>query len=213
MSDFRDLDFMWSGGETRRYHGFRLLMEDTVGHHSFNVACIIMRLRPDASAHLLRAALKHDMAEHVAGDMPAPTKRALPDYLMLPEPHRRDTPRTFREVFGEYEDSLMAAAGVSTEDLMPCEEWVLKLADALDGMRFCIQELRLGNRTPRFLRCYEAFEGYVAQLLWPAGTRGAIDMKLQAPGSPHALPVDKELYLHLRDRWYRASKLGEWTGD
>lgn len=201
---FDDIDFMWNGGETRRYHGFRMLMEDTVGHHSYNVACIIMKVRPEASAGLLRAALKHDIAEHKAGDMPAPTKRALPDYLMLPDPWRRDTPRTFRDVFGEYETQLMEAAGVYEERLSSEEAWVLKFADSLDGMRFCIQERLLGNKTPRLIRCYETFQRYVTFLLFGDEDMQPLDINFAKPIEP-AQAGDKLLYMELRSRWHDAN--------
>ena len=123
------LKFMWSGGETRRYHGFRMLQEDTVGHHSFNVACIIMAIRPDASATLLRAALKHDIAEHIVGDMPAPAKRAMPHYNAAGEGGAE--PLTFRQVFADMEQAVAAAAGVDLEDaaLTPDERHALRIAD------------------------------------------------------------------------------------
>lgn len=202
--EMRDIDFMWNGGETRRYHGFRMLMEDTVGHHSFNVACIIMKVRPDASAALLRAALKHDMAEHIVGDMPAPSKRAMPDYLMLPDPHRRDMPRTFRSVFAEYENHIAHEHGVKLDEGLPPEdEWVLKFADALDGMRFCISEMLLGNRTPRLINCYETFAGYVATLLWGSEPISPLEMIGRTAALP-ATDTDKALYMEMRRRAYNA---------
>lgn len=197
--EMRDIDFMWNGGETRRYHGFRMLMEDTVGHHSFNVACIIMKVRPNASVQLLRAALKHDIAEHKVGDMPAPSKRAAPDY---PAGSAAPETVTFRDWFGMYESATAMEHGVQIdEDLTDEERWVLKFADSLDGMRFCINEMLLGNRTPRLLLCYETFAGYVASLLWP----GRIDMKL-APVGPPATDVDKALYLAMTQRAFNAMR-------
>ena len=201
--EMRDIDFMWNGGETRRYHGFRMLMEDTVGHHSFNVACIIMKVRPNASAALLRAALKHDISEHKVGDMPAPSKRAAPDYILS------DGKRmTFREWFGNYEEEMADDHGVSlgADDLSPEETWVLKFADSLDGMRFCINEMLLGNRTPRLIMCYETFAGYVATLLWPGRIdMNAIDMKL-APVDIPATDADKALYLAMTQRAFNAMR-------
>lgn len=143
----RDLQFMWEAGYTTRYHTVRTLLQDTVGHHSYNVACILMHLRPGCSAKLLRAALKHDMAEHIVGDMPAPAKRAM----------------GIRELFGEHEDKVMAEHGVEPEDLMPDERWVLKLADSLDGLRFCIQERMMGNRS--IVWVYDNFRSYCMDLL------------------------------------------------
>lgn len=198
--EMRDIDFMWNGGETRRYHGFRMLMEDTVGHHSYNVACIIMKVRPNASAALLRAALKHDMAEHIVGDMPAPTKRELPDY----NGGHCEPGGTFRTIFGLYESETAKAHGVRIdEDLMPEETWVLKFADSLDGMRFCINEMLLGNRTPRLITCYETFAGYVATLLWGPEPISPLEMIGRTAALP-ATDADKALYMEMRRRAYNA---------
>lgn len=154
------IGFMWKGGYTKRYHTQRTLVEDTVGHHSFNVGCIIMHIWPEARAELLKAALLHDVAEHVMGDMPAPAKRALPDYV----DHMNDGEAvSFREVFGQQEEGFMAAAGIAYPALYPDEEWVLKIADSLDGMRFCCQERAMGNR---FIdEVYGNFRDYVEALL------------------------------------------------
>lgn len=198
---FDDIDFMWNGGETRRYHGFRMLMEDTVGHHSYNLACIIMKVRPDARVELLRAALKHDMAEHIVGDMPAPSKRAMPNYEST---FPKDC-KTFREAFGEYEAATAAQYGVQLdEDLTPEEAWVLKYADSLDGMRFCISEMLLGNRTPRLIRCYETFARYVAYLVFGDEDMQPIDMSMAAPNG-WATGIDKLLYMEMRSRWHDAN--------
>lgn len=196
-----DIDFMWHGGETRRYHGFRMLMEDTVGHHSFNVCCIILKVMPDASAALLRAAIKHDVAEHIVGDMPAPSKRAAPDYhLGGSESSNR---MTFREWFGQYETKTAAAHGVQLdEDLTAEEAWVLKFADSLDGMRFCLNERYLGNQHPRLVNCYETFESYVEKLLWgDSPPRNYVDRRTTPVVAP-ATAAAKNLFMDLKGRWH-----------
>jgi 5'-deoxynucleotidase YfbR-like HD superfamily hydrolase len=138
---------MWDGGNTRRYHTMPTLQQDTVGHHSYNVACVIMALRPDCRKELLMAALKHDMAEHRVGDMPAPAKRSM----------------GIREMFADHEGEVMAQAGVVQSVLLPEEQWVLRFADALDGLRFCVQEFKMGNRL--IVECLENFRGYAEDLL------------------------------------------------
>lgn len=143
----KDIEFMWAGGYTDRYHTHRTLLRDTVGHRSFNVACTIMHLRPDASAALLKAALLHDVAEHKVGDMPAPAKRDM----------------GIREVFSTHEAKVMAEAGVVFPDLSPEEAWVLEFADGIDGLRYCLQERRMGNLG--IAEIFEAYAGYCIKLL------------------------------------------------
>jgi 5'-deoxynucleotidase YfbR-like HD superfamily hydrolase len=202
----RDLQFMWDGGETRRYHGFRMLMEDTVGHHSYNVACIIMTVRPAASAKLLRAALKHDAAEHRVGDLPAPTKRALP-HSRLDDGWRTLDPGveySFREVFGNYEESVAEDYGVDLEqDLPPEDAWVLKFADSLDGMRFCANERALGNKTRRLEECYEAFDSYVRKLLFNDDHFEFAGVAQIKPLAQHATELDREAFLYVESQWSR----------
>lgn len=197
------LQFMWSGGNTRRYHTMRTVMEDTVGHHSYNVACIIMHLRPDCRAVLLRAALKHDMAEHMVGDMPAPTKRAMPDYV-----NDAGQSRTFREVFGEYEESRALEYGVALEEgqLTEGERWVLKLADAMDGMRFCIQERQLGNSTGMLVECYGNFVAYVSMLLYGTDVPPLPQTQAAARRAMFAEPQDIALFHYLREQWQYARR-------
>lgn len=166
----KTLEFMWAGGNTRRFHTVPTILTDTVGHHSYNVACIIMYLRPEASAALLRAALKHDMAEHVLGDMPAPTKRKLPGYAS------GSTTELFRAAFGKLEDKECHDAGVGLEDLSPDDGWLLKFADAFDGLRFCLQELDMGNAL--ILPALHNFRSYAEELL----------------NQPHALFAARELF-------------------
>lgn len=206
MAGFEDIDFMWHGGETRRYHGFRMLMEDTVGHHSFNVVCIILKVMPEAPAHLLRAAIKHDMAEHIVGDMPAPSKRNAPDYVLYSNDHgpKREVGRkTFREWFGDHEAKTAAEHGVQLEEELTDEEaWLLKFADSLDGMRFCLNERHLGNQHPRLVRCYHTFESYVEKLLWGDDPpRNYVDRRMTPVVAP-ASAAAKDLFMELKGRWY-----------
>lgn len=161
------LNFAWNGGETRRYHTHRPINDDTVGHHSYNVAMTIVCLWPDATAALLVAALTHDIAEHKVGDIPAPTKRHMPNIFGQP----------FRTFFATWEAAHILEAGLPTPTLTKVEEWQLKFADSLDGMRFCLHERQLGNRTPINAEIFGNFAEYVADHLneAPAFFQQAVD--------------------------------------
>lgn len=180
------LEFMWAGGYTERYHTHRTLLRDTVGHHSFNVACTILHLRPDASAALLKAALLHDVAEHKVGDMPAPAKRAM----------------GIREVFSAHEAKVMQEAGIAFPELMPEEDWVLEFADGIDGMRFSLQERRMGNLG--IAEIFHAYCGYCASLLFGANTHPLRQRptELQEP----AQLCDYEVFKNLKGEWYDICK-------
>ncbi len=144
----KDLELLWAGGNVKRFHSYSCTVQtDTVGHHSYNVASLITVLLPGASAALLVAALRHDVGEAKTGDMPAPAKRDM----------------GIRDIFGEYEEDVMAKAGVDFPTLTTEEAWLLKVCDSMDGMRFCVQERAMGNRL--IAEAYGNFRGYVMQLI------------------------------------------------
>lgn len=146
------LEFIRRGGDTERYHTERRNSPNTVGHHSFNVAWLTALLTPGLGAaeraHLTMAALAHDLAEHITGDIPAPTKRAVPG---------------LREAVGNMEAQLMAPLGFVWEaQLRPELLRVLKLADAMEGALYCIDEAALGNR--RIVHIFDNFRSYIKEL-------------------------------------------------
>lgn len=135
------LDFIINGSETKRYHTVRTISEETVAHHSHGVALLCTFLSPNPSASLLKAALMHDLAEHVTGDIPSPAKRAY----------------GISEQVSDREDLLMREAGLSIPTLTSEEERILKLADIFQGAIFCLRECEMGN-----LRMAEIFERYMS---------------------------------------------------
>jgi len=119
--------FITAGSEVKRYHTVRTIQEETVGHHSFGVAMYCYLLcKP--SANLLIAALLHDLAEHVTGDLPSPAKRAY----------------GIGDQVNELEARLLRDVGFEIE-LNEAEKRTLKLADIFQGMSFCVREIQLGN--------------------------------------------------------------------
>jgi len=61
-------------GLVERWHTHGRNLQQNVGEHSWGVALLVLALRPDASAELLRAAILHDVHEIDFGDVPNPTK-------------------------------------------------------------------------------------------------------------------------------------------
>lgn len=123
------LEFFQSGSEVTRYHTVTTLQRETVGHHSHGVAMMCLILDPTCRKVVLQAALLHDLAEHVLGDIPSPAKREY----------------GIGEQVNALEDRLLTSAGLAMPELTSCELRLLKLADIAQGALFCTREISLGN--------------------------------------------------------------------
>lgn len=140
------IDFYLRGAEVTRYHTLRTLQHETVGHHSHGVALLVTLLEPGARAEVLRAALLHDLAEHLTGDIPSPAKRLY----------------GIGEQVSTVEHSLLEGAGFKLPALTPEEHRLLKLADLAHGALFCVREIGLGNR--RMLEVFRRYMAYAEEL-------------------------------------------------
>ena len=128
-----DLDFIYNGGASKRFHTCRTQNTQDIAAHSFGVAMVCEKITEGrARKELIMAALCHDLAEHIVGDIPSPAKRGL----------------GISKQFGEYEESILRANGLGSYEasLSADEQRVLKLADIIDGLMFCLSELRHGNK-------------------------------------------------------------------
>lgn len=127
------IEYIRKGHNVRRYHQHYLAQEDTVGKHSAGVGAFILIIDPQCSKEMLEYALLHDIAEYSTGDIPANAKRAL-------------TPSA-REEFKAAEDDALATQGICLPQLTTHETLLFKLCDYFDGLAFCTEELKRGNRT------------------------------------------------------------------
>lgn len=140
MSDWKETIERWhdceadplrAAGHTRRCHIKQTIGHQTVAEHSYNVAMLCWRLHDrEPSAELLKAALFHDLAETVTGDIPAPVKWHSPAIKAELE----KVEAIFDKIF-HLEVSLS-----------PTEELILKWADSLELMWYCVDQIRLGNQ-------------------------------------------------------------------
>lgn len=132
MSDIETLMFVFDGGRSTRYHTVDTIKTQNIADHSFGVAwlCELLTQRT-ASKMLIMAAMTHDLAEHLVGDIPAPAKRGM----------------GMRKQFAEYERRCLADADLAMYEgeLSEGEKETLKLADTLEGLMFCLNERELGN--------------------------------------------------------------------
>lgn len=121
-------------GIVQRFHTARVLRHESVAEHSFNVAQLVMALTcGQASRDLILAALMHDMGEYKTGDIPSPVKLRLPPEVAA----------TMESMEVEATKELHPGAWWG---LTPVEERILAIADRLDGLMKCVDELKMGNR-------------------------------------------------------------------
>jgi 5'-deoxynucleotidase YfbR-like HD superfamily hydrolase len=118
-------------GGVKRYHTQRTIRTQTVAEHSFGVCMLIRQVQPDCSRTLLFAALHHDLPELMTGDIPAPAKRAHPQM------------DTYLE---EFEASLHPLY-FNTAFLTAEEAALLKWADTMELVLWCLEEWRMGNHS------------------------------------------------------------------
>ena len=123
------IQFIAAGADVSRYHTVFTFNNETVGHHSHGVAMMVLMMKPDASASLLKAALYHDLAEQVVGDIPSPAKRQF----------------GLGQRLDKLELSIIEEAGIENPALTDEETRILKLADIAQGALFCAREIQLGN--------------------------------------------------------------------
>lgn len=115
-------------GQVKRYHVKRTHRTQTVAEHTFGMLMLVRQVDPHASKSLYNAILHHDLPELFTGDVPAPIKRAHPD-------------------LGSLMDSIEEGLTPLYQDiaLIPEEQVLLKWADRMELVMWCLEEVRMGN--------------------------------------------------------------------
>lgn len=151
------IDFIYSAGETKRFHTWPVLRERTVAHHSWHVAMLLHLMygqdEPGLTPTLLMAALCHDAAEWKVGDLPSPGKRGMAQHF--PD---------FREKWGEMEESVLSEVALDWDKFLTDEERRrLKLADSMEGALYCCNERAMGNKLIELP--YVNFMSYIQEVI------------------------------------------------
>lgn len=141
-------------GRVVRYHTTPTLVREDVAQHTFNVMNILMFLHDGAFPPILMEyALLHDQGEWKTGDIPSPVKRAAP---------------SIKKIVDEVEAEALP---FQLPKLTDGERAVFKLADNLDGLLKCTEELRMGNMVmeeigDEYVRYIEALGAAVPPSMW-----------------------------------------------
>lgn len=119
-----------AAGNIKRFHTVLTIGEQTIASHSWNVAMIVMTIKPDASTNLLKAALVHDMAEIETGDIPAQVKWSCVRLA--------NAVKDIEEDFEAEHDIIFPL----TEE----EALILKIADMMELVQYVHEQWKMGNR-------------------------------------------------------------------
>jgi 5'-deoxynucleotidase YfbR-like HD superfamily hydrolase len=137
-----------SGGVVR-FHAHTGIDKQTNAAHQWGVAVVVAKIAPHCRKELLLAALTHDTGEFLSGDCPFNVKAASP---------------VVKAVFDEMESNWRSEMGVNWEHILTSEEKViLKMADYIEGLMFCIQQMKQGNRSAN--RPYRYWESALGKLV------------------------------------------------
>jgi len=105
-------------GLVQRWHTEPVL-EQNVGEHSWGVAVLILLMKPDASAELLRAAILHDLHESACADFPTQSKVRYPG---------------LRAIEATASEAFWKEMGFAMPNLTAEEARLLKKADRLEAL-------------------------------------------------------------------------------
>jgi len=118
------------GGHVERFHTVPTVSSQNNAAHSWGVATILFRICPKPSMALIKAALYHDVPECETGDLPAPAKWA---------------DSGLSEAVKGIEHTIKTAFDIHVA-LTSEEELWLSAADKLEGMFYCLEQRKLGNK-------------------------------------------------------------------
>lgn len=121
-------------GAVKRYHVKRTHRTQTIAEHTFGMLMLVKQvagpfLNEARMVNLYEAILHHDLPELFTGDVPAPIKRAHPG---------------LKPLMDSIEEGL-APLYKNVDDLYPEDAALVKWADRMELVLWCLEEVRMGN--------------------------------------------------------------------
>lgn len=111
-----------------RYHTQRTHRRQDLGQHSFNMMLLVHQVEPEARKEVLLSCMYHDLPELMTGDMRGDFKKMHVDIGVMME----EAEKTLQPLYRDFE-------------LTPEEESLVKWADRMEGLLWCLEEMRMGN--------------------------------------------------------------------
>lgn len=126
------LHFNRGASYVNRFHTDRVLHQQTLAEHQYNVVNLLLYLTSgEASKELILAGLHHDLPEILVGDTPAPIKIETP---------------ALKAALDAAEVPIKKTHGFNYP-LSDDERQLLKFADMVDAVWFALEECTAGNTT------------------------------------------------------------------
>jgi len=124
------IDFLRRAGNVKRFHTVQTVGgTPTVGAHSWGVAVLLDEIWQDCTKTLLQAALYHDVAEAILGDVPATAKWDYPTFA-----------NAIAEAEAEIEKEMGFTFMLTTE-----QKARLKMCDMLELVLYSFEQIKMGN--------------------------------------------------------------------
>lgn len=142
-----DIEREYVLAKTLRYNNRSHLQEESVAEHSFFVSLFALKiiqtlkLPEELELRVLRLAILHDCAESLTSDIPHNVKKMYPDFASF-----------LKTVEDQYYSKNWPYFKDKLEDAIA--EAIVKLADNYSVLQFCINEQRLGNKSPDIMEIY-----------------------------------------------------------
>ena len=122
-------------GAVKRYHVKRTHRTQTIAEHTFGMLMLVKQVTTgqntysvESRAMLYEAILHHDLPELMTGDVPAPIKRVHPELGPLMDSIEQDLYPLYRDYTLTQEEAAL-----------------LKWADRMELVLWCLEEFRMGN--------------------------------------------------------------------
>lgn len=149
-----------NSGDVVRFHNHSGIDKQRISEHQWGVALILEHIYPESTKGVILAALTHDAHEYYIGDIPAPVKWETPELGNI---------LTRIEQRWELSKGLKHNLGLSDRDKI-----YLKIADSIEGMTYCVRQVRLGHINAK--RPYRKWREFIYDYIFKA--RNDNDLKL-----------------------------------